>query len=130
MEDSLTQLSRYLQRQYPNLEICALIGSRARDAHQADSDWDFAIQWPRDELDPWEALTRTEQLRQDLASWLSCSGEMIDLVELPSAGLAIRAAVADEGVPLKGDEDLPWFHFLSRTWRELEDYYWDDIYAA
>lgn len=126
----MTQLSRNLQRQYPSLEICALIGSRARNNHRADSDWDFAIQWQRDELDPWEALTRTEQLRQDLAHWLSCSAEKIDLVELPGAGLAIRAAVADEGVPLKGGEDLPWFHFLSRTWRELEDYYWDDIYAA
>jgi len=130
MEDSLTQLRQNLQSRYPELEICALIGSRARGDHRADSDWDFAIQWPKDGLDPWDALTRTEQLRQDLASWLSCKADAIDLVELPGAGLAIRAAVAEEGTPLKGGEELPWFHFLSRTWRDLEDYYWDDMYAA
>ena len=130
MDNSLSQLHDNLQRRYPNLEICALIGSRARGDHRADSDWDFAIQWPKDQLDPWETLAQTEQLRQDLANWVSCAPEAIDLVELAGAGLAIRAAIAEEGIPLKGGEDLPWFHFLSRTWRELEDYYWDDIYAV
>lgn len=58
MEDSLTQLRQNLQSRYPELEICALIGSRARGDHRADSDWDFAIQWPKDGLDPWDTLTR------------------------------------------------------------------------
>lgn len=130
MQELLRQLRQKLQKRYPELEICALIGSRARGNHKHDSDWDFAIQWSNRDQSLWSTLEETEQLRQDLAKWLSCAGEEVDLVELPDAGLAIRAAVAEEGVPLKGPEALPWFHFLSRTWRELEDYYWDDIYAA
>ena len=35
----------------------------------------------------------------------------------------MRASVAAEGIPLVGAEALPWAHFLSRTWRELEDFY-------
>ena len=40
-----------------------------------------------------------------------------------------RAAVAEEGVVLYGDNTLDWERFLRRTWRELEDFYWDQAHA-
>ncbi|WP_211224488.1 type VII toxin-antitoxin system MntA family adenylyltransferase antitoxin [Marinimicrobium agarilyticum] len=130
MSNTRDMLRQRLSTDFSALEIGVLIGSRARGQAHADSDWDFAIQWSREISDPWERLKKTEALRQQLAKWLGTSPDQIDLVDIPSARLAIRAAIAEEGIPLKGDDDLPWFHFLSRTWRELEEYYWDDIYAA
>lgn len=115
---------------HPDLEVAVLIGSRARGSAGEHSDWDFAIQWQRDQADFMTQLARTEQLRQALAGLLGCSAEQVDLVDLPSAGLAMRAAVAEEGIPLKGQDELPWFHFLSRTWRDLEDWYWERDHAA
>ena len=44
--------------------------------------------------------------------------------------LAIRASVAEEGVPLTGQESLAWPQFLQRTGRELEDFYWDKQHSA
>lgn len=126
--NDLDRLSAHLANRFPELEICALIGSRARGDAHPDSDWDFAIQWAKAPNDTWSTLTQTETLRLDLANWLSVPAEGIDLVELPTAGLAMRAAVAEEGLPLV--TRLPWFHFLSRTWRDLEEHYWNDVYAA
>lgn len=130
MSDALNKLRQQLDTHYADLEICVLIGSRARGTEQPDSDWDFAIQWSRSNTSHWQQLSKTEKLRQQLAKGLDTTADRIDLIDIPSARLAIRAVIAEEGLPIKGDEDLPWFHFLSRTWRELEEYYWDDIYAA
>jgi hypothetical protein len=44
--------------------------------------------------------------------------------------LAMRASVAEEGLPLSGAESLAWARFLRRSWRELEDFYWDKQHAA
>jgi hypothetical protein len=52
------------------------------------------------------------------------------LIDLPTARLAMRAVVAEEGTPLKGGDSLAWHRFLQRTWRELEEHYWEQIYAA
>jgi hypothetical protein len=56
--------------------------------------------------------------------------EKIDLIELRRANLAMRAEVAETGVPLKGEETLEWARFLTRTWRELEGFYWEQDHAA
>ena len=45
----------------------------------------------------------------------------VDLVDAPRANLAMRAAIAEEGVVLAGEDGLPWQRFLRRTWRELEE---------
>jgi hypothetical protein len=37
----------------------------------------------------------------------------------------MRGSVAEEGLPLAGEDTLAWAHFLLRTWRELEDFYWE-----
>lgn len=54
----------------------------------------------------------------------------VDLIELRRANLALRASVAEEGVPLVGQDTLAWAHFLQRSWRELEDFYWVKCHTA
>jgi hypothetical protein len=71
-----------------------------------------------------------ERLRNRLAHALQISDAMIDLVDISSAGLAMRAVVVEEGIPLKGGDSIAWNRFLSRTWREIEEFYWESVYAA
>lgn len=111
------------------LELAVLIGSRAFGRAREESDWDFAVQW-RKGMPFGEVLERTELLRAQLANHLGTASDNIDLVDIPSARLAMRAVIAEEGVLLKGDNTLPWSHFLLRTWRDLEDFYWEKPHAA
>lgn len=112
----------------PELELAVLVGSRANGTAHAGSDWDFAIQWQRD-LDGWTQLGKTETLRQQLAQQLDVPAHCIDLIDLPRARLAMRQVVVDSGIPLKGNGTLAWEHLLRRTWRDLEDYYWEQLYG-
>jgi uncharacterized protein len=113
----------------PDLELAVLIGSRQRGTATHASDWDFAVQWQRD-LDFTEVLAATERLRHRLAEALGVASDRVDLIDLAPARLAIRAVVAEEGRLLKGDGSLAWSHFLTRTWRELEDWTWESERAA
>ena len=113
----------------PDLELAVLVGSRAEGRAGDDSDWDIAIQWRRD-LPLLDNLANTEALRRLLAAAIGVEEDRIDLIDLPGAKLAMRALVAEEGVPLKGEDSLAWNHFLARTWRELEAYEWEKEHAA
>ena len=113
----------------PELEFAVLIGSRSNGTAHSDSDWDFAIQWEK-EMSFMEQLSATEKMRKHIATYLKIDPSDIDLIDLPTARLAMRAVVAEEGDVLCGHESLAWFHFLQRTWRELEMQYWEEIYAA
>lgn len=125
--DALGTLRRLLAAQ-PGLLFAVLVGSRATGKFHTSSDWDIALQW--DFTLPWlEVLGRTETLRRQLASALQVPEQAVDLIELRRANLAMRAAVAEEGVVLHGDNTLAWERFLRRTWRELEDFYWDQAHA-
>ena len=104
----------------PDLEFAVLVGSRAAGTHTAASDWDIALQWRRD-LDWMDQLGRNETLRRRLAEALAVPEAAVDLVDAPRANLAMRAAIAEEGVVLAGEDSLPWQRFLRRTWRELEE---------
>ncbi|MDA8430834.1 MAG: nucleotidyltransferase domain-containing protein [Geobacteraceae bacterium] len=125
---TIRQLSDVLGR-FVGLELAILVGSRATGTATPDSDWDLAIQWDRG-MDFMEQLAATEQLRRTLAAKLGVSEQAVDLIDLPTARLAMRAVVAEEGIPLKGAGNLAWHHFLQRTWRELEEQYWEKTYAA
>ena len=103
----------------PDLEFAVLVGSRAAGTNTAASDWDIALQWHRD-LDWMDQLGRTETLRRRLAEALAVPETAVDLIDAPRANLAMRAAIAEEGVVLAGEDHLPWQRFLRRTWRELE----------
>ena len=124
----LTRLREFLSGQTA-LELAILVGSRATGRDHTGSDWDIAIQWPV-ALGLFDSLARTETLRRDLANILAVAEERVDLIELPRARLAMRAVVAEDGITLKGEDSLAWNHFLARTWRELEDYAWEQARAA
>lgn len=114
---------------FTDLELAILVGSRACGTARADSDWDLAIQWRRG-MDFVQQLAATEKLRRTLAEKLGVPEQRIDLIDLPTARLAMRAVVAEEGLPIIGSDGLPWHRFLQRTWRELEEQYWEQTYAA
>lgn len=124
----IEQLSQFFAPQ-ENIELALLIGSRAHNQAHKESDWDFAVQWRRDI--PWgDVLEHAETLRAALAKYLRTTQDQIDIVDIPTARLAMRAVIAEEGVLLKGDNTLPWSRFLLRTWGDLEDFYWAKNHAA
>lgn len=121
-------LVQVLQSQ-SDLDFAVLVGSRAANQAQADSDWDIALAWAPT-LDWQDVLGRTETLRSQLARTLQICSTKVDLIDLHHTNLAMRAAVAEDGVPLMGDDSVAWARFLRRTWRELEDFYWERQHAA
>lgn len=120
---------RQVLKDYPQIRFAVLIGSRAQGTATPDSDWDIAIRWKYG-LDWMTVLSTTEILRRHIAEALGMAESKIDLIDLSRANLAMRASVAEEGKPIKGQETLAWFHFLQRTRREIEDFYWNMYHAA
>jgi len=117
--------------QISQLELAILIGSQANGKKHANSDWDIAIRWHRQpEISIISALAQTETLRRTLAQLLNVTEDKVDLIDLTNARLTMRAVVAEEGLVLKGENTLAWHYFLQRTWRDLEEYYWSQCYAA
>ncbi len=112
-----------------DLEFAVLIGSRASGKASLNSDWDLAVRWRRG-LPKMTILSYGERLRNRIAHGLQVTDAMIDLVDISSAGLAMRAVIVEEGIPLKGGDSIAWNRFLSRTWREIEEFYWESVYAA
>lgn len=112
-----------------SVRFAVVVGSRADQSARPDSDWDIAVQW-RHDLAFETVLALGEQLRHALANALQITPDNVDLIDLRRANLTMRAAVAEEGVPVWGDESIEWMHFLQRTWRDLEDFYWEKTRAA
>lgn len=111
------------------LEFAVLVGSRADNRARPDSDWDIALQWRS--VTPWmQRVGDQETLRRQIADTLGTSADHIDLIDLLNVNLAMRANVAENGRALKGEDTLAWAHFLTRTWRELEDFYWEQSRAS
>ena len=117
--------------QIPQLELAILIGSQSSGKVHTNSDWDIAIRWHRQpEINVISILAQTETLRRTLARLLKVTEDKVDLIDLTNARLTMRAVVAEEGIVLKGEDTLAWHYFLQRTWRELEEFYWNQCYAA
>jgi hypothetical protein len=113
----------------PVLEFAVLVGSRADHRARPDSDWDIALQWRH--AAPWmQTVGDQETLRRHIAEILGTSPDGIDLIDLARVNLAMRANVAENGRVLRGEDTLAWAHFLTRTWRELEDFYWERSHAS
>ena len=125
----LATLKQFLHNQ-ETLEFAVLVGSRAVGDATSSSDWDIALQWQYDSNNYMAYLERMENIRRDIAKVLQVSLDQVDLIDVPSTKLAMRELIVNHGIVLSGDESLPWIHFLHRTWRELEDHYWDDLYVA
>lgn len=129
MKKAMVSLSNALKH-VDGLDFAVLIGSRAREEARPESDWDIAIQWREGHTSALESLARNEQIKYYLAQHLVCEPDNIDIIDLKRANLTIRAVIAEEGIPLFGDNELPWMRFLSRTWRDLEHWYLEKEYAA
>lgn len=127
-QDTLTDL-RNLLSAMPDIEFSVLVGSRAEGKAHAESDWDIALQWKAG-FDWMAILGKTETLRRKIADAIGVTPDKIDLIELRRANLAMCANVAESGLPLTVENTLAWARFLNRTWRELEDFYWEKNHAA
>jgi hypothetical protein len=125
---AIIRLQALFERQQA-LELGLLVGSQAQKQSHADSDWDIAVQWAKS-CPPMQALGLSETLRREIADALRLPEAKIDLIDMPTARLAMRAVIAEQGILLKGDDTLAWSHFLQRTWRELEAYDWERRHAA
>ena len=112
-----------------SVSLAVLVGSRANGTAREDSDWDVAIM-----VDPaLPAMMRFAELQRLQVSLALQAGipiEQLDLIDLNAAGLGMREQVANQGILLKGDNTLAWSHFLVRTWRELEEFTWEQQRAA
>ena len=126
--NQLTTLATLMQAE-PDVDFAVLVGSRAQGTAHPGSDWDIALQWAA-QVDWVTILSRSEFLRHRIADALGLPDTKIDLIDLRRANLAMRASVAEDGIPLSGDNSVQWVRFLRRTWRELEDFYWDKQHAA
>ena len=113
----------------PGVAFAALIGSRANHRARESSDCDIAVFW-KPAGNVFGRLGQHEALRHRLAQCLELQDEKIDLIDLASARLAMKAVVAEEGTIVNLKDELAWAHFQTTTWRELEDYYWDRTHAA
>ena len=122
------QLASILQDE-PQLDFAVLVGSQVTGTAQPHSDWDIALHWAYG-ADWLATLGSTETLRHKLAAATGLSPANVDLIDLRRANLAMRASVAEEGLPLAGEDSLAWARFLQLTWRDLEDFYWDKQHAA
>ncbi len=106
-----------------------LVGSRATGTAWPDSDWDIVLQ-RSPQLEWLTVLELTETLHRKLAEVLQTAPGAINLIELRRANLAMHASVAEEGLPLTGQDTLSSAHFLQRTWRDMEDFYLSKRHAA
>ncbi len=131
----LTAIERLAQElaETPAVAFAVLIGSRANHTASDASDWDIAVLWKPAAPSADAAFARLgqhESLRRRLAQCLNIADDKIDLIDLASAGLTMKAQVAEEGTILNLKDELAWAYFQTTTWRELEDHYWDRAHAA
>jgi len=112
----------------PGLLFAVLVGSRADGSATGESDWDIALQWRYG--DARDRIPRHESMRRRLAHILQVPESRIDLIDLSNARLAMRALAAEEGCLLAANDEMAWARFHTRTWRELEDFYWERAHAA
>ncbi len=114
---------------YPQVVIAVLVGSRANGSACEESDWDMAILIDLS-MPVTTRFDEFQRLQLRLAAEADIPPEKLDLIDLSTAGLAMREQVANDGLLLKGENTLAWSHFLVRTWRELEEFAWEQQRAA
>ena len=112
----------------PEILFAVLVGSRINGSATENSDWDIAVQWRYG--DALARIGKHELMRRRLAGILHVAEEQIDLIDLSNAQLAMRVLVVEEGFLLVANDELAWAKYLTRTWRELEDFYWERAHAA
>lgn len=126
MSDSATELAAIKKTlgENPDVEFAVLVGSRAEDKAHKNSDWDIAL-WLVPTLKGMDRHGALVSVQLMLARALGISPEQIDIIDLHSAGLAMREQVVNAGHVLTGGDKLSWAHFQTRTWREIEEFHWN-----
>ena len=119
-------ISRVLTENVPVVFAC-LVGSRAQGKARPDSGWDIAV-WSDPHIGPWARHVGLCGLQGEIAFALKVSA--VDLIDLHSAGLAMRLEVASRGWLLKQDKGSEFNRFLVRVWREQEDLAYDNALGA
>lgn len=109
--------------------IAVLVGSRALGTATETSDWDIAIWW-LDGDDSWQNIGKMETLHRNLAKAMNTTEDKIDLIDIQHAGLAMREKIANEGKLIYAQKPLAWMKFLTRTWWEVEEFYWEQLTVA
>jgi hypothetical protein len=127
-DEDKTLLLRKELAEAPELLFAVLVGSRADGSATGESDWDIALQWRCGDAS--NRIAWHESMRRRLAYIIQVPEDRLDLIDLSNARLAMRALVAEEGLLLAVNDELAWARFLVRTWRELEDFYWERAHAA
>lgn len=127
-DENKTLLLRKELAEAPELLFAVLVGSRADGSATGESDWDIALQWRYGDAS--NRIAWHESMRRRLAYIIQVPEDRLDLIDLSNARLAMRALVAEEGRLLAVNDELAWARFLVRTWRELEDFYWERAHAA
>lgn len=126
---TIDSLRKYF-RQSDDIEFAALVGSQVTGLATENSDWDIAVQCAKKDEDYLQHLGRLENIRREIAKLLKLNSAKIDIIDVPQAKLAMRELIANHGVPICGEQSLSWYHFLQRTWRDLEDYHWEELYVS
>lgn len=90
----MDNLKKMLQAE-ADLELAVLIGSRASGTATQHSDWDIAIHWEK-HIDGLARIEYSEVLRRKIADAITVHQDQIDLIDIPTAWLAMRAVIAEE----------------------------------
>lgn len=109
LQNILLRLSSLLSAK-PYIEFAVLVGSRAEGNAHVESDLDIAMQWKYNS-DWMILLGQMETMRREISEVVGVESDKIDLIELRRANLAMRANVAESGLPLTGQDTLAWAHF-------------------
>lgn len=99
----------------PQLRLAIIFGSLARGTATPQSDLDLAV-WGM--CGPLSA-ERTQALIEELAL---ITGRPVDLVDLATAGIAIRRTIVREGRILFARDAAAYPEVLSRLWWDTEDF--------
>lgn len=108
----------YLIQEIPDLQLLVLFGSRTKEIHTPQSDWDLAIALSSDcslSLSDWLSLPHR------LGKLLQIDSDRIDLVDLNRCSPVLGYVIAKEGQVLYEAEPDLFFQFQLKAWKRYAD---------
>ena len=101
-----------------DLNLVVLFGSRAKGTATSNSDWDLGVRFSPGEADP----MRLYRLDVELAQFLGCSSDAVDVVDLDQASYLLQRVVAEHGQSLFERRPGLFGSFCSRAIRQWADW--------
>jgi uncharacterized protein len=101
-----------------DLNLVVLFGSRAKGTATSNSDWDLGVRFGPGEADP----MRLYRLDVELAQFLGCSSDAVDVVDLDQASYLLQRVVAEHGQSLFERRPGLFGSFCSRAIRQWADW--------